>query len=90
MRELRDEQRSDQVNILISIFLVSTSNPSASGTPKEANTTTDNTLQAAVEWSNDHQFLSPNDIYEKALGLLYCLTTKQLFKVPYTTLCRRR
>ena len=90
MGELRDEQRNDQVNILISLIYVSTSNHSASGTPKQATTTTDNTLQAGVEWSNDHEFLSPHDIYEKALGLLYCLTTKQLSNVPYTTLYRRR
>ena len=66
------------------------SDNSASGTPRQATTTSDNTLQAAEEWSNDHEFLSPNDIYTKAIGPLYFLIKKCLFNVSFTTFYRRK
>jgi len=49
-----------------------------------------NPLQAAVEWSNDHEFISPNEIYMNAIGLLFCLTTRRLINISFTNLYRRR
>jgi hypothetical protein len=49
-----------------------------------------NPLQAAVEWSNDHEFISPNEIYMNAIGLLFCLTTRHLSNPSFTNLYRKR
>ena len=43
-----------------------------------------------VNWSDDHEFLSPNEIYTNAVGLLFCLTTRRLINISFTDLYQRR
>lgn len=40
--------------------------------------------------ADDYEFLAPNELCSRALGLLYSLTTKRLMGVSFSTLYRRR
>ena len=62
----------------------------ASGITTQTDLIINNVLQAAVEWSNDHEFISPNEVYMNSIGLLFSLTTRRLINVSFTNLYRRR
>ncbi len=62
----------------------------APDSPVESEQIIHHVLQAAIEWSNDHEFVSPNEIYMNAIGLLFCLTTKKLINISFTNLYHRR
>jgi hypothetical protein len=61
-----------------------------SGTPVNTDQVIDHVLQAAVEWSNDHEFISPHEVYKNSIGLLFCLTTRKLINASFMNLYRRR
>jgi hypothetical protein len=62
----------------------------ASGAPTETDKASNQVLEAATDWANDQEFIAPNDIYIKALGLLFPLITKRLINVSFTSLYHRR
>ncbi|CAF1180560.1 unnamed protein product [Adineta steineri] len=51
--------------------------------------TTNKSFSGVVEWSNDQEFISPYVIHTQAIGLLFCLITKYLINIPFTTLYHR-
>ncbi|CAF3080742.1 unnamed protein product [Rotaria sp. Silwood2] len=48
-----------------------------------------NILQIKVAWSDDYEFLSPNEIYMNAIGLIFNLTTKYLIHISFINLYQR-
>ncbi|CAF1016842.1 unnamed protein product [Adineta steineri] len=51
--------------------------------------TTNKSFSGVVEWSNDQEIISPYAIHTQAIGLLFCLITKYLINIPFTTLYHR-
>ncbi|CAM4756100.1 unnamed protein product [Rotaria magnacalcarata] len=46
-------------------------------------------VKNAVDWSDDYEFLSPNEIFMNSIGLLFNLTSKRLIQTPFINLYKR-
>ncbi|CAF1454995.1 unnamed protein product [Rotaria sp. Silwood1] len=46
-------------------------------------------LQTEMNWLNDYEFLSPNEIYMNAIGLIFNLTTKRLIHISFMNFYQR-
>ncbi|CAF3080470.1 unnamed protein product [Rotaria socialis] len=46
-------------------------------------------VKNAVDWSDDYEFLSPNEIFMNSIGLIFNLTSKRLIQTPFLNLYKR-
>ncbi|CAF3745324.1 unnamed protein product [Rotaria sordida] len=62
---------------------------SASHSPIEIEQINNYILQTEINWSDDYEFLSLNEIYMNAIGIIFSLTTKCLINTSFINLYQR-